>query len=203
MQKSLSSTGCTGGKMKRDKLLFTFPKILDIILFTGDRDRTSKHRELLMDEFPRSLVKTEPGTADKSDKFQGEGMKIINPTKFFYKETRLEALLGLKLAGYTDILIKASNLIDDLYQRGEIENEEQPRNVLDSFYTSKIILPSTVFKQSVLNTRPKNEKYSTFSGKSTHGEILSQPLQTNEEQLKTAIMFRSGCNGAFNVTIKP
>ena len=202
MQNSLSSTGCTGRKMKRDKVLITFQKNLDNILYTGDRDRTSKRREFLMDELPRSVVKTEPGIADKTDNFQGEGMKIVNPSKIIYRRTTLEALLGLNVAGYTEILIEASNLIDELYRRGKIQNEEQPRNVLDSFYTNKIILPSMVFKQIVFNTRTKNEEYSTFSGKSTHGENLSQPLQTEEEQLKTAITFLSGCNGAFNVTSK-
>ena len=36
--------------------------------------------------------------------------------------------------------------------------------------------------------------------KSTHEEHLSQPLQTNNKQFKTAVTFLSGYNGIFNVT---
>ena len=38
--------------------------------------------------------------------------------------------------------------------------------------------------------------------KSTHKEHLSQPLQTNNKQLKIAVTFLSGYNGIFNVTSK-
>ena len=47
--------------------------------------------------------------------------------------TRLEVLLGLKLLGQTDIPTEASNLIDDLYKRGKIQNEQQHRNAPDKF----------------------------------------------------------------------
>ena len=36
--------------------------------------------------------------------------------------------------------------------------------------------------------------------KSTHEELLSQPLQTNNKQFKTAVTFLTGYNGIFNVT---
>ena len=45
--------------------------------------------------------------------------------------TRLEILLGLKLSGHMHTLVEASNLIDELYKRGEIENEQQYRNALE------------------------------------------------------------------------
>ena len=38
--------------------------------------------------------------------------------------------------------------------------------------------------------------------KSTHEEHLSQPLQTNYKQFKTAVTFLTGYNGIFNVTDK-
>ena len=47
--------------------------------------------------------------------------------------TRLEVLLGLKLSGHTDTLTEASNLIDELYKLGEIQNKQQNRNALNKF----------------------------------------------------------------------
>ena len=49
--------------------------------------------------------------------------------------TRLQVLLGLKLAklaGHTDTLIEASQLLDALLKRGEIETEQQYRNAIDN-----------------------------------------------------------------------
>ena len=50
-------------------------------------------------------------------------MKTIIPSNIIDIWTRLEVLLGLKLAGHTDTLTEASHLIDELYKRGEIETE--------------------------------------------------------------------------------
>ena len=49
---------------------------------------------------------------------------------------RRELLLGLKLSGHTDTPTEASNLIDELYKRGEIQNEQQYRKSLDKFRTN-------------------------------------------------------------------
>ena len=49
--------------------------------------------------------------------------------------TRLEVLLRFKLYGHTDTLIEASNIIEEFYKRGEIQNEQQFRNALDKFQT--------------------------------------------------------------------
>ena len=48
--------------------------------------------------------------------------------------TRLEILLLLKLCGHTDTLKEASNSIDELYERGVIQNEQQYQNARDKFY---------------------------------------------------------------------
>ena len=64
---------------------------------------------------------------------QGEGVKIIIPSNIIDIYTRLEVLLGLKLSGHTDTLTEASNLIDELYKRGEIQNKQQYRNALNKF----------------------------------------------------------------------
>ena len=49
--------------------------------------------------------------------------------------TRLEILHGLKLSGHTDTLTEASNLMDEVCKRGEIQNKQQYRNALSKFQT--------------------------------------------------------------------
>ena len=71
---------------------------------------------------------------DSSD-LEGQGVKIIIPSNIIDIYTRLEVLLGLKLSGNSDTLTEASNLIDELYKRGEIQNKQQYRNALDKFTT--------------------------------------------------------------------
>ena len=67
---------------------------------------------------------------------QGRGVeKIIIPSNLIDIYTRLEVLLGLKLSGHSNTLTEASNLIDELYKRGEIQNKQQYRNALDKFLT--------------------------------------------------------------------
>ena len=67
---------------------------------------------------------------------QGRGIeKIIIPSNIVDIYTRLEILLGLKISGHSDTLSEASNLIDELYRRGKIQNEEQYRNAVNKFTT--------------------------------------------------------------------
>ena len=69
-------------------------------------------------------------------KLQGRGNeKIIISSSIIDIYTRLEVLLGLKLSGHADTLTEASNLIDELYKRGEIQNKQQHRNALNKFQT--------------------------------------------------------------------
>ena len=69
-------------------------------------------------------------------KLKGRGIeKIIIPSNVIDIYTRLEVLLGLKLSGHTDTLTKASNLIDELYKLGEIQNIQLYRNALNKFST--------------------------------------------------------------------
>ena len=69
---------------------------------------------------------------DSSD-LEGQGVKIIIPANIIDIYTRLEIFLGPKLSGHTDTLTEASNLIDELYQRGEIQNKQQYRSALNKF----------------------------------------------------------------------
>ena len=45
--------------------------------------------------------------------------------------------LSLKISGYTNTLTEASNLIDRLYKRGEVQKEQQNRKALDFFQPNK------------------------------------------------------------------
>ena len=76
-----------------------------------------------------------PAIENASDNLQGEGVKIIIPSNIIDIYTKLEVLLGLKLSGHTDTLTEASNLIDELYKRGGIQNKQQYRNALNKFST--------------------------------------------------------------------
>ena len=70
------------------------------------------------------------------NKLKGRGVeKIIIPSNIIDIYTRLEILLGLKLSGHSNTLTEASNLIDGLYKRGEIQNKQQYRNALTKFST--------------------------------------------------------------------
>ena len=69
---------------------------------------------------------------DSSD-LEGRGVTIFIPSKIIDIYTRLEVLLGLKLSGHTDTLTEASNLIDELFKRGEIQKKQQNRNALNKF----------------------------------------------------------------------
>ena len=65
---------------------------------------------------------------------KGRGVeKIIIPSNIIDIYTRLEVLLGLEISGHTNTPTEASNLIVELYKRGETENKQQYRNALDKF----------------------------------------------------------------------
>ena len=66
---------------------------------------------------------------------EGHGSKIFLPFNIIDIYTRLEILLGLKLFGLTNTLTEDSNLIDELYKRGELQKTQQNRNALDKFST--------------------------------------------------------------------
>ena len=92
------------------------------------RDRYIRYE--LDDEVKRILDSdTKPKT-----KLKGKGVeKIIIPSNIIDIYTRLEVLLGLKPSGHTDTLSEASNIIDELYKRGEIQNKQQYRNAPNKF----------------------------------------------------------------------
>ena len=73
--------------------------------------------------------------------------------------------------------------------------------LLINFLQYKLELPSKLVEQIVFNTRPEVEEHMLIvMDKSTHEELLSQPLQTNDKQFKIAVTFLTGYNDIFNVT---
>ena len=127
MHKALSSTGYTGRKMNKDGDILTFNNILNDVGYIGDGERTSKRKNLIMNELPCRVAEIETGIVDEDESVEIEGrrMKIIIPSNIIDFWTRLEFLLGSKLSGLTDTLTEASNLIHEIYKKGELEIEEQ------------------------------------------------------------------------------
>ena len=92
-----------------------------------------KHTKNNLDDHVKKTLNRSIQSDSDSD-LQGEGLKIIIPSNIIDIYTRLEILLGLKLSGHTDTLTEASNLIDELYKRGEIQKKQQYRNAPNSFH---------------------------------------------------------------------
>ena len=98
--------------------------------YNGQGDEKTNQKKIFTRLFKLfgNIQKEEP------DKLKGEAIqKIIISHNIIDICTKLEVLLGLKLSGHTDNLTEASNLIDDLYKRGEKQNKQQNRNALEKF----------------------------------------------------------------------
>ena len=87
-----------------------------------------------IDKIRNPPLPTIENVEDSSD-LEGEGLRIIIPSNIIDIYNRLEVLLGLKLSGHTDTLTEASNLNDELYKRGEIQNKQQYGNAINKFST--------------------------------------------------------------------
>ena len=135
--KAQSDTGYTGKSMKNENDILMMNNIIRDLEDTGREDRDSKRKKIFTITLPKLVeevqTKNLEENTDDSDDLQGEGVKIIIPSNITDIYTRFEILLGLKLSGHTDTLTEASNLIDELYKRGEIQNKQQYRNALDKF----------------------------------------------------------------------
>ena len=138
--KALSYTGYTGENLKNENDILMLYNIIRDLRYTGTGDIKSKRKLFLTETLPRLVEEIENKTFEEitndSDDLEGEGVyKIIIPNNIIDIYTRLEFLLGLKLSGHTDTLTEASNLIDELYKLGEIQNNQQYRNALNKFQT--------------------------------------------------------------------
>ena len=122
IHKALSKPSFTGKSMKNDDDRKTLYNFLSDVGYNpaGDINTSqTKFFKRLFNQFV-NIKKEEP------DNLGGRGIhKIIIPNNIFDIYTRLEILLGLKLSGHTDTLTEASNLIDELYKHGEIQNKQQ------------------------------------------------------------------------------
>ena len=137
--KALSYTGYDGKTMKNENDILMLNNIIRDLGYTGIGDHKSFRKTFLTEKLPKLVEEIQNKTfeeiTDDSDDLQGEGVKIIIPSNIIDIYTRLEILLGLKLSGHTDTLTEASNLIDELYKLGEIQNKQHYRNALDKFLT--------------------------------------------------------------------
>ena len=127
--KALSYAGYTGKSMKKENDFLVMNSIINDLGYTGISDKDSKRKTLVTKTLPKLVEKNQNKTFDEfTDDYndlRGEGVKIIISSNIIDSFTRLEILLGLKLSGHTDTLTEASILMDELYKRGEIQNEQQ------------------------------------------------------------------------------
>ena len=141
--KALSYTGYDGPTMKNQNDILMLNNIIRDLGYTGIGDNKSKRKTFLTEKLPKLVEETqnrtyEEITLDSDNNLQGEGLKNIIPSNINDIYTRLEILLGLfilELSSHTDTLTEASNLIDELYKRGEIQNKQQYRIALNKFST--------------------------------------------------------------------
>ena len=141
-QNYFTNTKLTTENMNNEDKLTIF-NILENIGFYSMRHTKGLNSARMKDalnNLPREIAKvrnpTLPAIDNESDNLEGEGVqKFIIPSNIIDIYTRLEILLGLKLSGHTDTLTEASNLIDEFYKRGEIQNKQQYRNALNKFQT--------------------------------------------------------------------
>ena len=135
--KALSFTGYDGKTMKNENDILMLNNIINDLGYTGDGDNKSKRKLFLTEKLPKLVEEIQNRTfeeiTDDSDDLQGEGIKNIIPSNIIDIYTRLEILLGLKISGHTDTLTEASNLLDELYKRGEIQTKRQHQNALNKF----------------------------------------------------------------------
>ena len=132
--KALSNTEYTGKNMKSENDILMIKSLINDLVYTGDGDRDSKRKTFFTKILPKLVDEVQNKTFYEID-LEGQGLKIIIPSSIIDIYTRLEILLGLKLSGHTDTLTEASNLIDELYNRGEIQNKHQYQNAPNKFST--------------------------------------------------------------------
>ena len=125
-----------------DAKVLTFHKILKTVQYDRSEDSNSKRSKSIkkklkkrMDKILNPPLSLPPTEIENESDLQGEAIKILITSNIIDIWTRLEVLLGLKPSGQTNCLTEASNLTDELYKRGKLENEQQYQNALDKVYT--------------------------------------------------------------------
>ena len=138
LYKALSYTDYTGATMKNENDILMKNSSIRDLGYTGVEDTDSERKKFLTITLPKLVEEIQNKTfdeiTDESNDLQGQSIeKIIIPSNIIDIYTRLEVLLGLKLLGHRDALTEASNLIDEIYKRCEIQNKQHYRNALDKF----------------------------------------------------------------------
>ena len=131
--KALSSTGYSGETIKKESDILMMKNKIDDLGYTGIGDKKSNRKTLFTKRLPKLVEDIQNKTFNEID-LQGQGIeKIIIPSNIIDIYTRPEVFLGLKLSVHSDTLTEASNLTDELYKRGEIQNKQQYRNAPHKF----------------------------------------------------------------------
>ena len=213
IQKHFSDTKLTTKALNNiEKKVFDIPNNVGFYDMNHTKGSNSSGMKDALHNLPKALAKILNPPLPKNDNIEdsheeitdleGEGdEKTIIPSNIIDNYTNFEILLELNLSGHTYTLTEASNLIDEFYKRGEIQNEQQHRNVLNKFHTKKIELLCKILKQIASSTRPKTEEHILIViDKSTYEEHLAQPLQTTNKQTKVAVTFLAGQKSIFIAT---
>ena len=132
IHKALSNPSYTGKSMKNENDKINLYNFLTDIGYNGLGDERTNQKKFFTKLFEnyRKIKKKE------ANDLEGRRIeKIIIPSNIVDICTRLEVLLGSKLSGHTNTLTEASNLIDELYKLGEIQNKHQYQNALNKFQT--------------------------------------------------------------------
>ena len=133
--KALSYTGYTGKTTKDEKDILMMHNNKNDLGYTGVEDRPSNRKTFLTITLPKVVDGIQNRTFDELD-IEGQGIeKLIIPSNIVHIFTRPKISLGLKLSGHNKTLPEASNLIDELYKRGEKQNEQQYRNAVNETST--------------------------------------------------------------------
>ena len=96
------------------------------------------------------------------------------------------------MSDHTDTLTEAISLIDQIYTKAELENEEQYPQAPDKNHPNYFELSNRFLEQIALNTVPKiGERSLMVMNKPTH-EIFFQPWQTDKLQNIIAVTILTG-----------
>ena len=123
--------------MKNDSNVLMVNNIKNDLRYAGVGDISSDRTNILWSDFFKRVAEIQSETPNEieSDDLEGQGIeKLIIPYNISDIYIRLEILLALKISGRTNTTTEASNLIDELNKRGEIQNEQQSKSSWEVSY---------------------------------------------------------------------
>ena len=125
-----SSTSYNGKSMKNESDFSLMNNFVNDLVYTGRGDKSLKRKNFFTIELPKRVEEIQKTNFNELG-LEGQGVKTIIPSNKIDICSRLEVLLGIQLSGHTNTLTEASNAIDELYKRGEIQNKQHYRNALN------------------------------------------------------------------------